>query len=48
MPVEMERALRKSAKKLHLTKDRLNAYVYGAMRKRGWKPEREKKDAGGK
>lgn len=25
------------------SKERKNAYVYGTMRKTGWKPEREKK-----
>lgn len=42
MPVEMERALRKAGKKKGLSKERLNAYIYGAMRDTGWKPSREK------
>lgn len=31
MPVAMERALKKSARKKHLTGDRFNAYVYGTL-----------------
>lgn len=42
MPVEMERKLRKAGKKKGLSKERLNAYIYGAMRDTGWKPSREK------
>lgn len=41
MPVEMERALRKAGKKKGLSKERLNAYIYGTMRKAGWKPSGE-------
>lgn len=37
----MERALKKSAKKKHLKGKRARAYVYGTMRKTGWKPKRE-------
>ena len=45
MPKAMEKALKKEAKKKFGSSDspRANAYVYGAMRKTGWKPEREKK-----
>lgn len=42
MPVEMERALKKQARKKGLKGEHFNAYVYGAMRKAGWKPDREK------
>ena len=39
MPVEMERALRKAGKKKGLSKERLNAYIYGTMQKKtDWKP----------
>jgi hypothetical protein len=42
MPKAMEKALKKEAKRRGLTGDRADAYVYGAMRKTGWKPNREK------
>jgi len=42
MPIEMERALKKSARKKGLTGKRKAAYVYGTMRRMGWKPKREK------
>lgn len=43
MPIKMERALKREAKKKGLTGDRKNAFVYGIMRKTGWKPKRERK-----
>lgn len=43
MPEEMERKLRKKANKKGLSKERADAYVYGTMRKTGWKPSKEKK-----
>ena len=42
MPAALERALELQASKKHLTGKRRNAYIYGAMRARGWKPKREK------
>lgn len=42
MPKAMERKLKKQAKKKGLTGKRKNAYIYGTMRKTGWKPSREK------
>jgi hypothetical protein len=47
MPVKMERALIKEAKKKGWWKGgkptkRGGAYIYGTMRKTGWKPSREK------
>ena len=42
MPEVMERSLKAQAKKKGLGKERAGAYVYGTMRKAGWKPEREK------
>jgi hypothetical protein len=42
MPKKMEEALKKEAKKKGLGKERTGAYVYGTMRKEGWKPKREK------
>lgn len=43
MPKAMEKALKKEAKQKGLTGERADAYVYGTMRKEGWKPKREKK-----
>lgn len=43
MPKKMEAALKREAQKKGLTGERKDAYVYGAMRKTGWKPKREKK-----
>jgi hypothetical protein len=40
MPKKLERKLFREAKKLHLGKVRTNAYVYGTLRKIGWKPKR--------
>jgi len=38
MPLAMERRLRRRARRLGLGKKRTDAYVYGTMRKTGWKP----------
>ena len=44
MPKAMEEALKREANKHKgWSKERKNAYVYGRMRKTGWKPSREKK-----
>jgi len=43
MPEELERKLKRSGKKKRFGKERLGAYVYGKLRKLGWKPSREKK-----
>lgn len=43
MPAKLERELKAEAKKKGLKGDRANAYVYGTLRKTGWKPAREKK-----
>lgn len=43
MPKKMEEKLKKDAKKKGLKGERADAYVYGTMRKTGWKPAREKK-----
>jgi hypothetical protein len=39
----MERALKKRAAKMGLTGKRKGAYVYGTMRKTGWRPSTQKK-----
>ena len=42
MPKEAERKLREEGLKKGLTGKRLDAYVYGGLRKIGWRPSREK------
>lgn len=44
MPKKLEAALKREAKKKGLGKKRTAAYVYGTLRKTGWKPAREKGD----
>jgi len=41
MPKKMERLLKKTAKAKGLSKKRTGAYVYGTLRKTGWKPKRK-------
>lgn len=43
MPAKMERELKAEAKKKGLKGKRADAYVYGTLRKTGWKPKREKR-----
>lgn len=43
MPKAMERKLRAEAKKKGLTGERADKYVYGTMRKTGWKPSTQRK-----
>jgi hypothetical protein len=43
MPKKMERELKAEARKKGLTGKHAEAYIYGTMRKTGWKPSREKK-----
>jgi hypothetical protein len=43
MPKAMEEKLKKEAKKKGLKGERADAYVYGTLRKTGWKPQRERK-----
>jgi hypothetical protein len=43
VPKKLEADLKKQAKKKGLKGDRADAYVYGTMRKTGWKPKRERK-----
>jgi hypothetical protein len=42
MPKKMERALKRTARKRGYGKKRTNAYVYGTMRKTGWKPKKKR------
>lgn len=43
MPKALERKLKAEAKSRHYGKKRTNAYVFGTLRKLGWKPKRGKK-----
>lgn len=43
MPKKLEAALKKEASSKGLKGKRASAYVYGTLRKTGWKPSREKK-----
>lgn len=42
MPKAMEKELKKEAKKKGLKGDKADAYVYGTLRKTGWKPKKER------
>ena len=42
MPKAMEKKLKKQARKRGLKGKRANAYVYGTMRKTGWKPKKKR------
>ena len=41
MPKKLEKELRKMCRKKGLSKERCDAYVFGTMRKTGWKPKRK-------
>lgn len=43
MPKKLEIALKKEAKSKGLSGERLNAYVYGTLRRTGWVPKKSKK-----
>lgn len=38
MPAQLERQLKSKVAKKDWSKERKNAYVYGTLRKTGWKP----------
>lgn len=42
MPKALEKELKKEANKKGLKGERKDAYVYGTLRKTGWKPKKEK------
>lgn len=42
MPKKLERRLRRNARRKGFDKKRQDAYVYGTLRKIGWKPKRER------
>jgi hypothetical protein len=48
MPKALERKLQREAAVRGFDEARTNAYVYGTLRKTGWKPAREKRTRGGK
>ena len=41
MPKAMEKSLKSQTRKKGLSKKKTNAYVYGTMRKAGWKPRKK-------
>lgn len=42
MPKKLEAELKREGRKRGYRGKRLDAYVYGSLRKAGWKPKREK------
>lgn len=48
MPKKLEKQLKKQAKKKGLKGDRADAYVFGTLRKTGWKPKKKTKRKTGK
>jgi len=42
MPKKLERKLKKQVSKKNWSKEKKNAYIYGTLRKTGWKPSQEK------
>jgi hypothetical protein len=43
MPKVLEQKLKRKVRKLKLSKKKANAYIYGALRKTGWKPKAKNK-----
>jgi len=43
MPKALERKLKAQARKKGLSKKRLGAYVYGTLRKTGWRPKKKRR-----
>lgn len=43
MPEALKRRLKKQVRNKNWSKEHKDKYVYGTMRKTGWKPSREKK-----
>lgn len=48
MPKELEQKLQRTAEKRGYSKERKGAFVYGTMRKAGWKPGMKKYAKSGK
>ena len=40
MPEKLKQQLKKQIKKKNWNKEQKNAYVYGTLRKTGWKPQK--------
>ena len=47
MPKELENKLKRQASNKNWSEDRKNAYIYGTLRKTGWKPRTQKAVRGG-
>lgn len=47
MPKALERKLAREAEAKGFSKERANAYIYGTLRKTGWRPSREKQSMKG-
>lgn len=43
MPLAYERKLKAIARKRHYGKDRTRRFVYGSLRKTGWKPKKTRR-----
>lgn len=43
MPKAQERRLKQEAKRRGYTGERADRFVYGTLRRQGWKPKRERK-----
>lgn len=43
MPKALEKKLRQQGRKKGFKGERLDRYVYGALRKTGWKPKKKKR-----
>jgi len=43
MPKKLEKKLKREAARKGFTGERADRYIYGTLRKTGWKPDREKK-----
>lgn len=46
MPKKLEQALKREAAKRGYSGERADRYVYGTLRKTGWKPSTQKKGKG--
>ena len=47
MPEELEKDLKRQIASKNWSEDRKNAYIYGTLRKTGWKPSTQKAFRGG-
>ena len=47
MPEELEKGLKRQVSGKNWSEERKNAYIYGTMRKTGWKPSTQKAFRGG-